>query len=174
MRAFSFTHQCQTESIHDITGMVTFLCNPVHNDFFLSFNAKIFNTGNHFCQFGHTFCRIFFPAFLHRLFIIFGRSHKEEATNIPQFFNETYPVFHHANHSHYLFERSLYALFFQERQEQFRNFFVRFLLYILMIEPYSFFIVELSSRLAATVKIKQFNQFVHRHHFLIIARIPSQ
>ena len=111
---------------------------------------------------------------LHRLFVIFGRSHKEEATYIPQFFNETYPVFHHANHSHYLFERSLYALFFQERQEQFRNFFVSFLLYILMIEPYSFFIVELSSRLAATVKVIQFNQFIHRHHFQIITRIPSQ
>ena len=52
-------------------------------------------------------------------------------------------------------------MFFQERQEQFRNFFVRFLLYILMVEPYSLFIVELGTRLAATVKIKQFNQFVH-------------
>ena len=39
-------------------------------------------------------------------------------------------------------------MFFQERQEQFRNFFVRFLLYILMVEPYSLFIVELGTRLA--------------------------
>ena len=33
---------------------------------------------------------------------------------------------------------------------------------------------ELSTRLATTVKVKQFNQFVHWHHFLVIARIPSQ
>ena len=65
-------------------------------------------------------------------------------------------------------------MLFQHRQKQFGNFFIRFKLDILMIEPNTFFIIELSSGLAATMNVEQFYHLVHRHHFLIVARIPSQ
>ena len=174
MRTFTFAYQCQTESIHYITCMVTFFSNPVHHYFLLTFNAEILDAGNYFRQLSHTFCRVFFPAFLHCLFVIFSRSHKEETTYIPQFLDKTYTVFHHADYRNDLLERSLYPMLFQHRQKQFGNFFIRFKLDILMIEPNTFFIVEFSSGLAATMNVEQFYHLVHRHHFLIVARIPSQ
>ena len=105
--------------------MITFFRNPVHYDLFLSFNTKIFNAGNYFRQFRHTLSRIFFPTFLYCLFIIFGRSHKEEAACLPQFLYETYAVFHHPDHSNNLLERSLHTVFFQYRHKQFGNLFTR-------------------------------------------------
>ena len=154
MRAFAFAYQSQTESIHDITCMITFFRNPVHYDLFLSFNTKIFNAGNYFRQFGHTLSRIFFPTFLYCLFIIFGRSHKEEAACLPQFLYETYAVFHHPDHSNNLLERSLHTVFFQYRHKQFGNLFIRFLLDIQVVEPNTFLIIKFSTRLTATVQVE--------------------
>ena len=65
-------------------------------------------------------------------------------------------------------------MLFQHRQKQFGNLFIRFKLDILMIEPNTFFIVEFSPRLTATMDIEQLYHLIHRHYFLIVARIPSQ
>ena len=141
--------------------MVTFFCNPIHHYLLLTFNTEIFDTCQYLRQFSHTLGRILFPAFLHRLLIIFYRSNKEKAANIPQFANKADPVFHHSHHSHDFFERHLYPMFFQDRHKKLGNFFIRFLLNILMIEPNSFFIVELGSRLTTTMQIEEPDQFIH-------------
>ena len=174
MRAFAFTDQSQTESIHDVPGVVAFLGNPVHHYLFLSFNAEIFDSCYHFGKLGHMLGGIFLPTFLHRLFIILHRSDKEETANIPQFTDEADAVFHHADYRHHRFERSLYTVFFKDGQEKPGYLFIRFQLDILVIEPDSFLIIELGTRLAATVQVEQSNQFIHRHYLLIVTGIPSQ
>ena len=43
-----------------------------------------------------------------------------------------------------------------------------------MVEPFALLEVEARACLAAAVKVEQPDQLVHRHDFLVIARIPSQ
>lgn len=47
-------------------------------------------------------------------------------------------------------------MLFQQRKNSSGNFFIRFKLDILMIEPNTFFVIELSSGLAATMNVEQF------------------
>ena len=65
-------------------------------------------------------------------------------------------------------------MLFQDRHEEVSHFLVALLEDILMIEPDTFLIVELGTSLAATREVEQLDQFVHRHHLLVVARIPSQ
>ena len=43
-----------------------------------------------------------------------------------------------------------------------------------MVEPDSFLIIKLSTGFTAMAQVKQFYQFIHRHEFLIVTRIPTQ
>ena len=65
-------------------------------------------------------------------------------------------------------------MLFQHRYKQLGYLFVRFLLNVSMIEPDTFFIIKFCTRLAATMQVEQTDQLVHRHHFLVVTRIPSQ
>ena len=43
-----------------------------------------------------------------------------------------------------------------------------------MVEPNTLLIIKLGTRLAAMAQIEEFHQFVHRHQFLVVTRIPAQ
>ena len=116
---------------------------------------------------------VFFPTFFTRLFIIFCRSDEEEGAKIPQVLDKSGTVFHHGYDLLHVCRVGFHAVAFENRHKEGSSFLIVHSLDIMMVEPFSLFIIELGSALAATTQVKTMDQFIHAHHLLVIARIPS-
>ena len=66
------------------------------------------------------------------------------------------------------------AVFGKNRHEHFCQFLVGHFLQIFMVEPFAFFEIEFCAALRAVFEREELNEFVHRHDFLVVTRIPSE
>ena len=154
--------------------MVAFAFDPSFYLFFRTFDIERFTCAKHFDQFGKLGGTVFLPAFFACLFIIFRRSDEEERAKIPQVLDKGGTVFHHGYDLLHIDWVCFHAVAFEDRHKEGSGFLIVHSLDIMMVEPFSLFIIKFGSALAATAQIEAMDQFVHAHYFLIITRIPSQ